>query len=169
MDRTRSVLLFGALATLLGIGWATPACAAPTYYWTGTGTWGLSNSWSSTSGSGYTLAWAASNSAVFEGTAGTVTVSSNQQAASIQFTTDGYLLSGGSVTLTASGGSITTGRGQRRDRQRVGGHGRVDEVRQRHARARGQPTPTRGELQGRHDAYRGLPTAAELIARQPRE
>ena len=80
-------------------------------YWSGSGVWGTSSQWSNTSGSGYTLAWTASNSAVFEVSPGTVTVSGNQVASSLQFTTDGYLLTGGSVTLTAAGGSITTGSG----------------------------------------------------------
>ena len=111
---TRRSKLFGlfllpciAVATG-GLGFAPPASAAP-MYWSSSGTWGTSPQWSNTSGSGYTQAWIASSNAVFEGSAGTVTVSGNQSAASLQFTTDGYLLTGGSVTLTASGGSITTG------------------------------------------------------------
>ncbi len=83
-------------------------------YWTGTGTWDTgTTTWSATSGSAYNQAWTAGADAIFEGTAGTVTVASTGVSSvnSITFNTDGYTLTGtGAITLTGNG-SITTGAG----------------------------------------------------------
>jgi autotransporter-associated beta strand protein len=84
-------------------------------YWTGTGTWDTSTTttWAATSGGTYSQAWTAGADAIFEGTAGTVTVASAGVSSvnSITFNTDGYTLSGtGAITLTGNG-SITTGAG----------------------------------------------------------
>ena len=67
--------------------------------------------WSNTSGSGYALAWTNSSDAVFEGTAGTVAINGNPQANTVTFNTDGYLITGGSLTLSGAGGNVTTGSG----------------------------------------------------------
>ena len=67
--------------------------------------------WSNTSGGGYSLAWTNSSDAVFEGTAGTVAINGNPQANTVTFNTDGYLITGGSLTLSGAGGSVTTGSG----------------------------------------------------------
>jgi autotransporter-associated beta strand protein len=84
-------------------------------HWSGTNTWdaGVTANWSTASGGPYNqTAWAANSHAVFEGTAGTVTVSGNIDGVkSILFTTDGYTL-GGTGTLTfAGGGNIAMGAG----------------------------------------------------------
>jgi autotransporter-associated beta strand protein len=84
-------------------------------YWTGSGTWAPSTSatWSATSGGTYNQAWTPGADAIFEGTAGTVTVASDGVSSvnSITFNTDGYTLTGtGAITLTGNG-SITTGAG----------------------------------------------------------
>jgi autotransporter-associated beta strand protein len=84
-------------------------------YWTGTGTWDNSTTakWSAASGGTYNQAWNAGADAIFEGTAGTVTVPSAGVGSvnSITFNTDGYTLTGsGAITLTGNG-SVTTGAG----------------------------------------------------------
>ena len=83
-------------------------------YWTGTGTWAPSaTKWATTSGGTYAQAWTAGADAIFEGTAGTVTVASAGVSSvnSIAFNTDGYTLTGtGAITLTGNG-SVTTGAG----------------------------------------------------------
>ncbi len=90
--------------------------AAPqTLYWSGTGAWNQTTAnWSRVSGGPYPLTWAMAN-AVFSGTAGTVNVAQTIGSVnSIAFTTDSYLLTGtGAITLTGTGGNITT---RRRDR-----------------------------------------------------
>jgi fibronectin-binding autotransporter adhesin len=93
---------------------AARATAAP-MYWTSGGTWDQSLLWADTSGgtsgSGYTLAWSDSSDAVFEGTAGTVNIAGSVSPYSLTFAKDGYLLTGGSITLPATGALVTTGTG----------------------------------------------------------
>jgi autotransporter-associated beta strand protein len=80
-------------------------------YWSGTKTWdaGTAN-WSSTTGGGagpYTNATFVTNdAAIFEGTAGTVTISAPNNPNSLTFNITGYTLSSG--TLTLNGASINT-------------------------------------------------------------
>jgi autotransporter-associated beta strand protein len=87
-------------------------------YTSGTGNW-ESSTWSTTSASGYTKAWAKVGGhdadAVFEGTGGTVTVSTTVNANSLNFMTDstmaGYTIQGsGTINLTGDA-IITTGAG----------------------------------------------------------
>ncbi len=89
-------------------------------YWSGTGAWdnGTTANWSTTSGGNptgtYNQLWVAGTDAVFEGTAGTITVADAgiSSVNSIRFTTDGYTLGGnGAITLIGAGGNITTGAG----------------------------------------------------------
>lgn len=79
----------------------------------GTGTWNSSNTnWAVAPGeAGFNAPWLASVG-VFQGTAGTVTVSGTQAFDTLQFTTDGYALVGGSLGLgVAGGGTINTAAG----------------------------------------------------------
>ena len=69
-----------------------------TLYWKGTGTWdtGATANWSDTSGGPYDQTWTPGMVAVFQGSAGTVTVASAgvSSVKSITFSTDGYTLGG---------------------------------------------------------------------------
>jgi len=77
-------------------------------YWSGTGTWDAATSnWGTVSGGPYTTSiFSTGKDAIFEGTAGTVTVSSPNDPNSLTFNTAGYTLSGG--TLTLDGASVIT-------------------------------------------------------------
>jgi len=75
-------------------------------YMSGTQSW-ESSVWSNTSGSGYSNAWVTGKDAVFEGTGGTVTVSTAVSANSLNFANDatgtGYTIQGsGTISLTAT-------------------------------------------------------------------
>lgn len=79
----------------------------------GTGTWNSTNTnWAVAPGeAGFNAPWLASVG-VFQGTAGTVTVSGTQAFDTLQFNTDGYALVGGSLGLgVAGGGTINTAAG----------------------------------------------------------
>ena len=89
---------------------APPSARAATQYGAGAFTWdnGTTAKWSSTPGGpNYNTVWTSGNDAVFEGTAGTVTLAS-PTAHNLTFTTTGYTLSGAS-TLTLSGSTPTIG------------------------------------------------------------
>ena len=94
------------ISALIGIGLSAQAA---TQYANGSGgfTWdnGSTAKWASASGGAYTGTWTSGNDAVFEGTAGTVTLSS-PTAHNLTFNTTGYILSGGS-TLTLNGSAPT--------------------------------------------------------------
>lgn len=70
---------------------------------------GASGNWDSGSSRWYNgtanAAWAAGSSAIFNGTAGTVTLASPQSASSLTFKTNGYAVTGS--TLTLSGPTVT--------------------------------------------------------------
>lgn len=85
---------------------------ATSLYRSGTGTWSGSN-WATTSGGSYANGWSAGDNAVFEGTAGTVTISSGTtvSANNLTFNTAGCAVAGGSLSFLASGGIINTGAG----------------------------------------------------------
>ena len=82
---------------------------ADTQYAAGTFTWdnGSSAKWGSTTAGPYNAVWTSGNDAVFEGTAGTVTIA-GPTAHALRFTTTGYTLSGAS-TLTLNGTTPTIG------------------------------------------------------------
>ena len=68
--------------------------------------------WSTVSGGPYSQFWTDGSDAYFEGTAGVVSVQNTIASVnSLNFSVDGYTLSGGSITLTGAGGNITTGTG----------------------------------------------------------
>ena len=112
MIRKNTLSLVTTLTLLLaasGSVWGTDL------YWSGTGTWddGITTNWGVAPGGPYNVsAWVGGANAIFEGTAGTVSVSGTiASVGSITFTTDGYTLQTGSLTLTGAGGNITTGAG----------------------------------------------------------
>ena len=79
----------------------------------GTGTWnGGNTNWAVAPGEvGFNAPWL-SSVGVFQGTAGTVTVSGTQNFDTLQFNSDGYLLTGGVLGLgVAGGGTINTAAG----------------------------------------------------------
>ena len=81
-----------------------------TKYWSGTGTWNQTNTnWATSSGGPYNTTFNAGDDAVFEGTAGTVTVSSPNKPNSITFNVTGYTLSGGTITFNADPCTFTLG------------------------------------------------------------
>src|ERR1035437_5340466 len=114
--KKRLVLLALATAAVVPAFAPAPAHAAILYF-SGTNTWddATTADWATVSGGPYnTSLWSSGSDAVFEGTAGTVTVSvtTATNINSILFTTDGYTLSGaGTLNLTGAGGKITMGYG----------------------------------------------------------
>ncbi len=110
-----------ALAVALTAAWAMPVSAA-TLYWDingataglgGIGTWDTTNAFWNTNatGTGGTAsAWNNSNvdSAIFAGTAGTVTLGAPITAGNLNFNTTGYTLTGSTLTLGGATPTITT-------------------------------------------------------------
>jgi len=102
------------LALLLVVVTGSVPGRSETLYWSGTGTWNLSNqNWGTTSGGGYDQAvWKNSppDAAVFEGTAGTVTLGTGITAGSLAFDVTGYTVTGNTLTLAGSP-TVTTATG----------------------------------------------------------
>ena len=74
-------------------------------YATGTFTWdnGSTPAWSSVSGGPYSSVWTSGNNAVFEGTAGTVSVAAaGATAHNLTFTTNGFLIQNNTLTLNGT-------------------------------------------------------------------
>ncbi|TFH35468.1 MAG: hypothetical protein E4G93_03705, partial [Dehalococcoidia bacterium] len=112
MNRFRDSIVALAMAVLtVGVLTATPAAGAATKYWSGDGTWNATNTnWGTSQGGPYNVAtFNTGDDAVFEGTAGTVTVSSPNNPNSITFTVTGYTLSSGTLTLNGAGIAVNTG------------------------------------------------------------
>jgi fibronectin-binding autotransporter adhesin len=65
----------------------------------GAGTWGSAANWFDGAGE---VAWVSGGDAVFTGTAGTVTLASPQSAASLSFKSNGYTLTGSTLTIGPS-------------------------------------------------------------------
>jgi autotransporter-associated beta strand protein len=73
----------------------------------GSGTWDTSASkWFNGSAN---VAWTANNDAVFAGTAGTVTLAAPQSVTSLSFKTNGYTLTGSTLTLASSSINVDSG------------------------------------------------------------
>ena len=107
---TRHLRRLFALPLLIAAMAAHPALAA-TQYAAGTITWdnATTAAWSAASGGPYTSQWTSGNDAVFEGTAGTVTIAS-PTAHNLTFNSTSYVLSGAStLTLNGTAPTITTG------------------------------------------------------------
>ena len=78
----------------------------------GSGTWSsASTNWTKADGSTNGILSGATITPFFQGTAGTVDVSGSVTAAGMTFATDGYLLTGGTIRLSASPSTITTDSG----------------------------------------------------------
>ncbi|SEH14754.1 fibronectin-binding autotransporter adhesin [Sphingopyxis sp. YR583] len=122
--RSRRLLCGASLAAVLAC--APIAAHAEDRYWDangtavgagGTGTWNLANLNWSPNGDGvsgpFVEPWNNGDldNAVFGGTAGTVTVGAPVTIGNITFSSAGYVLSGGTITLGTSGSTITTATG----------------------------------------------------------
>ena len=98
-----------AAAIAIALTAAGPVSAA-TKYCSNPGTWNATNTnWGTSSGGPYNTTFNSGDDAVFEGTAGTVTVSSPNNPNSITFNVSGYTLSGGTITFNANPFTITIG------------------------------------------------------------
>lgn len=86
----QSALYWDADATAAGDNTSTGAGLG------GTGTWDTSSNWFNGASD---VAWSAGSDAIFTGSAGTVTLAAAQSAASVSFKSDGYILSGGTLTM----------------------------------------------------------------------
>jgi len=112
-SKTRHLAISAAGVVLAAI--ATPAFAA-SLSWTstgnstlgGTGTWDTSSAlwWNGASAQTWATNTTSGDTAVFAGTAGTVTLGTNISALGLQFTTTGYTITPGSNTLTVGAGGI---------------------------------------------------------------
>lgn len=101
----RSITDLVTMVAVVSLGVAT--LPAADLYWSGTSTWNTTaQNWGTTSGGPYGVAvWnsATPDLAIFQGTVGTVTVdASGVTAGGLSFTTTGYTLAGGTVTLAGS-------------------------------------------------------------------
>lgn len=103
-------LMIGMLVA--AVGGRPPSAAAADLYWAGTGTWNTSDQiWGTASGGPYDAAtWnnTTPDAAVFEGTAGTVTLGQAITAAGLTFNTTDYTVTGNTLTLSGTP-SISTG------------------------------------------------------------
>jgi len=122
--RSRRLLCGASLAAVLAC--VPVAAQAEDRYWDangtavgsgGTGTWNLANLNWSPNGDGvsgpFVEPWANGDldNAIFGGTAGTVTVGTPVTVGNITFSSAGYVLSGGTITLGAANSTITTATG----------------------------------------------------------
>lgn len=83
--------------------------AATTLYWSGSGTWtdGGAGQWSAVSGSGYgSASWTNGDSAVFEGSSGTVTLGGPITVSNMFIAVGGYTIASNTLTFVP-GGTIT--------------------------------------------------------------
>ena len=112
---TRSRLGLGVAAIVAAIWGCQPTLPAADLYWSGTGTWNTTDAvWGTSSSGPYDAAiWsnATPDSAIFEGTAGTVTLGGPITAGGLTFAVDGYTVTGNTLTLsgttTVSAGTAT--------------------------------------------------------------
>lgn len=94
-------------AWLVAAAWCCPLpLPAADLYWSGTGTWNTTDQvWGTSTGGPYAAAtWSniAPDSAIFEGTAGTVTLGEPITAAGLTFSTTGYTVTGNTLTLSGT-------------------------------------------------------------------
>lgn len=111
----RNMLPVAALATIV-FTLAPPSAQAAVLTWSNPGTWddGSTSNWGTVSGGPYNAsAWVGGSGALFEGTAGTVTVSGTINSVNdISFSTDGYTVDAGTLKLTGTGGKINAAAGE---------------------------------------------------------
>ncbi len=101
-----SLLATGGMLSAQNLVWGPDGSGPPTG---GTGLWNLTGLlWTADDGGSY-QAWPGSSGAqaIFGGTGGTVTVGENVQAEKLLFTTDGYVLQGGTIRLSTSSQRVT--------------------------------------------------------------
>ena len=125
---TTSVTISATNADGTGTATLTITIASANLYWSGTGTWDNSTvNWGTSPGGPYNVsAWQPGANAVFEGTAGTVTLGADVSVTNITFATDGYTV-GGPNTITFTGAAnITTGVGSDTIGAIIGDSGGVD-------------------------------------------
>ncbi len=107
--RRSALLAFGLVFAAAGMATAGPL------YWSGSGTWDNATSvnWGTSSAGPYNVTtWLGGSDANFVGTPGAVNVSGSiASVRSITFSASGYKLSGGSIDMTTSGGSINVASG----------------------------------------------------------
>jgi len=95
--KMRMITLFACIALFSGVS------QAGTQYATGSFTWGTDANWSDISGSGYTLPWSSGGDAIFEGTAGTVSIAgSGVTAGNLTFNTTGFAIQNNALTLNGT-------------------------------------------------------------------
>lgn len=104
MNMRLRVLIGCSMAMILTAG-SVHAAGKFFSFGTGTNTWDtVSNFWGTVSGGPYDTNWANNDDAVFEGTPGTVNLSSTQTADSVTFATNGYTIAGGTLMLASTAG-----------------------------------------------------------------
>jgi fibronectin-binding autotransporter adhesin len=86
----RAALYWDADATAAGDNTSTGAGLG------GTGTWNTSSNWFNGTSE---VPWSAGSDAIFTGSAGTVTLDAPQSAASVSFKSDGYIITGSTLTM----------------------------------------------------------------------
>ncbi len=101
-------VITGVIAMVLALVSASVPAMAADKYWSGAGTWDTTpNAWGSASGVYGDATWdnAAPDSAIFEGTGGTVTLGEAITAANMTFSSDGYTIDpdGNTLTIGANG------------------------------------------------------------------
>ena len=95
-----------ALTLLVATGFTSHLIAADKY-WSGSGTWNTtSTNWSLTPGGPYDQQWSNGDNAIFEGTAGTVTVAEVISVSRVTITENDYVVTGNRLSF-APGGTIT--------------------------------------------------------------
>ena len=95
----------GRSLALAALTLVPPTAQAATQFATGAVTWdnGTTAGWSATTGGPYTSTWTSGNDAVFEGTAGTVTVAvGGATVHNLALNTTAYTLQSGTLTLTGT-------------------------------------------------------------------
>jgi autotransporter-associated beta strand protein len=105
MKAKHSTFQRNAFVASIAVGLSVTAHAQQ--FWSGTGTWNITNTnWGAATGGPYSAVWGNTTASIatFEGTAGTVTVGENVNADALTFNVTGYELTAASaVTLTGSG------------------------------------------------------------------
>jgi len=96
----------GVAAIVAAIWGCQPTLPAADLYWSGTGTWNTTTTnWGTSTGGPYDAAtWSNTtpDSAIFEGTAGTVTLGGAITAGGLTFAVDGYTVTGNTLTLSGT-------------------------------------------------------------------
>ena len=109
----------------------------PALYWDpdgsqglgGTGVWDAQTAnWSQCPSGGNLQTWVDGSAAIFSGTAGTVTLSGSQSPVAMEFGTDGYVMTGGTITLAAADTTFNTVTGRATISSTIAGSGSLDKI-----------------------------------------